>query len=111
MLGIAPLLDRWPAHLSAGDRQRVAIGRALLSQPRVLLMDEPLATLDRCVKREILPCVKRLNEKLSVPIVYISHDMTEIEHFSHRLVIMERGTINAAGPMHILNGDPALLLR
>lgn len=68
LLGITSLLDRSPAHLSAGERQRVAIGRALLSQPRVLLMDEPLATLDRCAKREILRHLKRLNEKLAVPV-------------------------------------------
>lgn len=89
LLGIASLLDRSPAHLSAGERQRVAIGRALLSQPRVLLMDEPLASLDRCAKREILPCLKRLNNKLAVPMIYISHDMAEIEHFADHLVLME----------------------
>lgn len=79
LLGIASLLDCSPAHLAAGERQRVAVGRALLSQPRVLLMDEPLATLDRCAKREVLPCLRRLNEKLAVPTIYISHDMAEID--------------------------------
>lgn len=110
LLGIASLLDRSPAHLSAGERQRVAIGRALLSQPRVLLMDEPLATLDRCARREILPCLKRLNEKLAVPMIYISHDMAEIEHLANHLLMMERRTITAAGQLHILQSDPALPL-
>lgn len=110
LLGIALLLDRSPAHLSAGERQHVAIGRALLSQPRVLLMDEPLATLDRCAKREILPCLKRLNEKLAVPMIYISHDMAEIEYLADHLVMMERGTITATRPLHTLQSDPALPL-
>lgn len=109
LLGITSLLDRSPAHLSAGERQRVAIGRALLSQPRVLLMDEPLATLDRCAKGEILPCLKCLN-KLAVPTIYISHDMAEIEHLADYLAMMERGAITAAGPLHILQSDLALPL-
>lgn len=110
LLGIASLLDRSPAHLSAGERQSVAIGRALLSQPRVLLMDEPLATLNGCAKREILPCLKCLNEKLALPMIYISHDMAEIEYLADNLVMMERGTITATGPLHILQSDPALPL-
>lgn len=110
LLAIASLLDRSPVHLSAGERQRVAIGRALLSQPRVLLMDGPVDTLDRRTKREILPCLKRLNERLAVPMIYISHDMTEIEHLADHLVIMERGMITATGPLHTLQSDPALHL-
>lgn len=109
LLGITSLLDRSPAHLSVGERQRVAIGRALLSQPRVLLMDEPLATLDCCAKREILPYLKRLNNKFAVPTIYISHDMAEIEHLADHLVMMERDA--AAGPLHILQSDPAPPLR
>lgn len=89
MLGIALLLDRSPAHLSAGERQRIAIGRALLSQPGVLPMDDPLATLDRCAKRKILPYLKRLIGKLAVPTIYISHDLAEIEHLADHLVMME----------------------
>lgn len=110
LLGIGPLLDCSPTHLSVGERQRVAIGRALLSQPRLLVMDEPLATLDRCAKREIFQLLERLPEKLAVPMIYISHDMTEIEHLAEHLVMMERGTITAAGPLHILQSDPALPL-
>lgn len=110
LLGIVSLLDRSPALLSAGERQSVALGRALLSQPRVLLMDEPLATLNRCAKRELLRCLKRLNDKLAIPMIYISHDMAEIEHLSDHLVMMERGTITATGTLHILQSDPALPL-
>lgn len=106
LLAIASLLDRSPAHLSAGERQRVAIGRALLSQPRVLLMDEPLANLDR----EISPCLKRLNKEITVPIIYISHDMAEIEYLADHLVMMERGAITATGPLHTFQSDPALPL-
>lgn len=108
LLEIAPQLDCFPADLSASEQQRVAIGRALLSQPRVLLMDEPLAMLDRRAKREILPFLGRLNEKLAVPMIYISHDMAEIEHVADHLVTMERGTITADGPLHILQSNPAL---
>lgn len=97
LLAITSLLDRSPAHLSAGERQRVAIGRALLSQPRVLLMDEPLATLDRRAKREILSFLKRLNKEFAVPIIYISHDMADVEYFADHLVMMERGAITATG--------------
>lgn len=108
LFAIMSLLDRSPAHLSAGERQRVAIGRALLSQPRVLLMDEPLDTLDRRAKREILPYLKRLNERLAVPMICINHDMAEIEYLADDLVMMERGTITATGPLHTLESDPAL---
>lgn len=73
-------------------------------------MDEPLATLDRCAKLKILPCLKRLNDKLAMPTIYISHHMAEIEHFADHLVMMERGAITAAGRLHILQSDPALPL-
>ncbi|WP_314964109.1 ATP-binding cassette domain-containing protein, partial [Bradyrhizobium cosmicum] len=82
LLDLAPLLDRSPSHLSGGERQRVAMGRALLSQPRLLVMDEPLGALDSCAKREILPFVERLPEKLALPMIYIGRDMAEIERFA-----------------------------
>jgi molybdate transport system ATP-binding protein len=110
LLGLAALLDRSPHHLSGGERQRVAIGRALLSQPKLLLMDEPLAALDRATKNEILPFLERLHERLSLPVLYISHDMTEIERFADHLVLMQRGRVIGAGPLHVMQSDPALPL-
>lgn len=99
LLGLAALLERSPHRLSGGERQRVAIGRALLSQPKLLLMDEPLAALDRTTKNEILPFLERLHERLSLPVFYISHDMREIERFADHLVLMERGRVVNAGPL------------
>ncbi|MFB9267561.1 molybdenum ABC transporter ATP-binding protein [Bradyrhizobium erythrophlei] len=106
LLGLAPLLERSPSHLSGGERQRVAIGRALLSQPRLLVIEEPLASHHR----DILPFIERLHEKLTVPIIYISHDMADIERFADHLVMMNHGTVTAAGPLHVLQSDPALPL-
>lgn len=110
LLGIGPLVDRSPHHLSGGERQRVAVGRALLTQPRLLLMDEPLAALDRTTKNEILPFLERLHDRLSLPVIYISHDMAEIERFSDHLVMMQNGAVTASGPLNALQSDPTLPL-
>jgi molybdate transport system ATP-binding protein len=110
LLGLGALLDRSPHNLSGGERQRVAIGRALLSQPKLLLMDEPLSALDRRAKDEILPFIERLHDSLSMPIVYVSHDMAELERFTDHLVLMEGGRVLAAGPLSDLQGDPSLPL-
>lgn len=110
LLGLAKLLDRSPQNLSGGERQRVAIGRALLSQPKLLLMDEPLSALDRLTKNEILPFLERLHERLSLPVIYISHDMTEIERLADHLILMQHGNVVGAGPLHLLQSDPALPL-
>jgi molybdate transport system ATP-binding protein len=110
LLGIAHLLDRSPKNLSGGERQRVAIGRALLSQPKILLMDEPLAALDRLTKDEILPFLERLHERLSLPVVYVSHDMTEIDRLADQLVLMEAGRVVAFGPLAEMQSDPSLPL-
>lgn len=110
LLGLAALLDRSPRNLSGGERQRVAIGRALLSQPKLLLMDEPLSALDRTTKEEVLPFLERLHETLLLPVIYVSHDMAEVERLADHLVLMEAGRVIASGSLTELQSDPALPL-
>jgi molybdate transport system ATP-binding protein len=110
LLGLQTLLDRSPRHLSGGERQRVAVGRALLSQPKLLLMDEPLSALDQQTKDEILPFLERLRDTLSLPILYVTHDMSEIERLADNLVLMESGRVLASGRLADLQSDPALPL-
>jgi molybdate transport system ATP-binding protein len=110
LLGIGHLLDRAPAALSGGERQRVAIGRALLSQPRLLLMDEPLAALDRPTKDEILPYLEALHEYLAIPILYVSHDLAEVERLADTLVLLDDGHVVASGQLSALEADPQLPL-
>ena len=110
LLGVAHLLDRAPAALSGGERQRVAVGRALLSRPRLLLMDEPLSALDRMTKDEILPYFEALHARLSIPILYVSHDIGEVERLADTLVLLEAGRVLATGPLARLEADPALPL-
>ena len=93
LLGLAPLLARSTTHLSGGERQRVALGRALLSQPRLLLMDEPLSSLDAASKAEILPYLDRLHRELSIPTLYISHDAGEIARLADHVLYMRDGAI------------------
>lgn len=99
LLGIAPLLDRAPALLSGGEKQRVAIGRALLSSPRLLLMDEPLAALDEARKAEILPYIERLRDEARIPIVYVSHALGEVTRLAATLVVLAEGRVAATGPL------------
>jgi molybdate transport system ATP-binding protein len=110
LLGIGPLLDRAPANLSGGERQRVAVGRALLSQPRLLLMDEPLSALDRLTKDEILPYFEALHAHLSIPVIYVSHDISEVERLADKLVLLEKGRVLATGALSDLEADPSLPL-
>ena len=100
LLGLAPLLARTTTHLSGGERQRVALGRALLSQPRLLLMDEPLSSLDVASKAEILPYLERLHRSLAIPALYISHDAGEIARLADHVLYMRDGRIvpGEAGP-------------
>lgn len=97
MLGIEHLLDRRPASLSGGERQRVAIGRALLTDPALLLMDEPLASLDDARKQELLPFLADLPRRSAVPIVYVSHSLDELLQLADELVVMAEGRVVAQG--------------
>jgi molybdate transport system ATP-binding protein len=98
LLGIVPLLDRWPATLSGGEKQRVAIGRALLADPELLLMDEPLASLDDERKAEIYPYIERLRDEGRVPIVFVTHSVAEIARLATSIVILADGRVSASGP-------------
>ena len=99
LLGIGTLLDRQPGSLSGGEKQRVAIGRALLAHPRLLLMDEPLASLDEARRAEILPYIERLRDQSGVPIVYVSHSVTEVVRLATTVVILSEGRVTAVGPV------------
>ncbi|WAB96201.1 molybdenum ABC transporter ATP-binding protein [Pseudomonas putida] len=99
LLGIGHLLERRPATLSGGEAQRVGIARALLSSPRLLLMDEPLAALDGPRKREILPYLERLHDELDVPVIYVSHAQDEVARLADHLVLLEQGRATASGPI------------
>ena len=98
LLGIEHLLPRKPSQLSGGEKQRVAIGRALLASPRLLLMDEPLASLDHSRKAEILPYIERLRDELRIPIIYVSHSMAEVSRLATDIVVMAGGRTIAFGP-------------
>lgn len=99
LLGIDHLLTRMPDSLSGGERQRVGIARALLTSPRLLLMDEPLASLDLKRKREILPYLQRLHDELEIPVIYVSHSPDEMARLADHLVVLEAGRAVACGPI------------
>ncbi|GAA3957870.1 molybdenum ABC transporter ATP-binding protein [Allohahella marinimesophila] len=99
LLGLSPLLKQRPAQLSGGERQRVAIARALLIRPRLLLMDEPLASLDEARKQEILPYLERLRHELAVPMLYVSHSRDEVARLADHLLMLDAGRVVANGPL------------
>ena len=102
LLGITHLLERRPRMLSGGERQRVAIGRALLMQPRLLLFDEPLASLDAGHKGEILPYLVRLRDEASIPMVYVSHIAAEVLQIATSVVRLDDGRVAATGGLELL---------
>jgi molybdate transport system ATP-binding protein len=99
LLGIGHLLERMPPGLSGGEQQRVSIARALLTGPRLLLLDEPLAALDVARKREILPYLERLHDELSIPVLYVSHAPDEVARLADHIVVLEQGRVLADGPL------------
>jgi molybdate transport system ATP-binding protein len=104
LLDIGGLLDRRPGKLSGGERQRVALGRALLSKPRLLLLDEPMGSLDEGRKVEILPYLVRLRDEANVPMVYVSHDAAELRQLATQIVMLRGGRVTALGGVKVLPG-------
>jgi len=103
LLDIGNLLERRPGRLSGGERQRIAIGRALLMHPRLLLLDEPLASLDVARKREILPYLERLRDEVGVPMVYVSHQAAELRRIATSVVRLSAGKVAASGGKELLD--------
>ena len=110
LLGLEELLFRSTHRLSGGERQRVAIGRALLSGPELLLMDEPLAALDRFSKDEIIPYLDKLFKTLDIPMIFVSHDTEEVERMADNMVLMDQGKVVASGPLAEILSNPKLYI-
>lgn len=108
LLGLDPVLQRRPNSLSGGERQRVALGRALLAEPRLLLLDEPLASLDQSRREEVLPFLVRLRDHFSLPMIHVSHQFDEVLRLATHLVVMDQGRVAAAGDVGAVSLNPAL---
>lgn len=108
LLGLEPLLKRRPHRLSGGERQRVALGRALLAHPRVLLLDEPLASLDAARREEVLPYLERLRDELAIPMIYVSHQFEEVLRLATHVVLMGEGRTLAQGALESVSLHPSL---
>lgn len=99
LLGIGHLLNRAVTSLSGGERQRVAIARALATKPKLLLLDEPLASLDVARRKEVLPWLEKLHDQLQIPMLYVTHSVDELARLADHIVILERGTVRSCGPV------------
>jgi molybdate transport system ATP-binding protein len=108
LLGLGPLLARRTHQLSGGERQRVALGRALLSQPRLLLLDEPLASIDAARRDEVLPYLESLRDRFAIPMLYVSHQYDEVLRLATHVVVLAEGAVLAAGTPAELSLDPRL---
>ncbi|RJT20007.1 molybdenum ABC transporter ATP-binding protein ModC [Buttiauxella izardii] len=108
LLGIEPLLERFPWSLSGGEKQRVAIGRALLTSPELLLLDEPLASLDIPRKRELLPYLQRLAREINIPMLYVSHSLEEILHLADKVLVLDGGEVKAFGNLEEVWGSSVM---
>jgi molybdate transport system ATP-binding protein len=108
LLGIASLLDRSTINLSGGEKQRVAIARALVTQPKILLLDEPLASLDVARRKEILPWLERLHRELQIPVIYVTHSLDELAKLADRVVILENGRVTASGTLREIGTNAAM---
>lgn len=106
VLGLGELLDRYPASLSGGEKQRVALGRALMSAPEVLLMDEPLSALDARRKAEVLPYLEALRDQTDIPILYVTHDIGEVTRLARNIVVVDAGRVVLSGPLETVMADP-----
>jgi len=102
ILGLSGLLNRRPAKLSGGEKQRAGLARALLASPRILLMDEPLGGLDDERRQEILPLIERVRDEFAIPIIYVTHDIDEVERLASHVVMLRRGRVTDAGAPRVV---------
>ena len=109
LLSLGALLDRMPSQLSGGERQRVALGRAILSSPRLLLMDEPLASLDQGLKDRIIPYLRHIRSDLNIPILYVSHSVAEILELTGQVIVLREGRVLAHGDFFDIAHSPEVL--
>jgi molybdate transport system ATP-binding protein len=110
LLGIGSLLDRSTVNLSGGEKQRVAIARALVTKPKILLLDEPLASLDIARRKEILPWLERLHRELQIPVIYVTHSLDELARLADHVVMLDQGRVSASGHLQEICTHPIMAM-